>query len=557
MKGNKIFDFSRKGFQDIVNIMANKINECVDVANDFIPRVDDYMSKIDWNSIINSDLYQKVLGDLEKTNEQLETKANKTNKNSLETLLSKDCNIVITGDSLSFNRYGFFDDLGREPKNYYPGMLSWSYMLRDAITRYDDNFKSVEQLNFNIKNGSVNINSSTRVFEHPMNGILACIKATNQTETSFIFKTSIKNKNIILYFGENSTQKGCSFDVYINDEMVETVDTRLNSNEYKGLKLFQIQVSGENYGLNEEVTITFKNFNSSSGNCEVFMYGVGCCNRNIYLTGKGGYTSTDILNEFTERVINYNPDLLFMVIGANDLVYLSNQQTRDNIDAMLSNLKTNHPNCEIVLLTTTKMDGYEEKTKEQLKIMYDLSYKYNTYLLDLVELFKNEVTSDWRIDNVHLTRYGNEKVCKELINLIMPSCNVDKVLINGKTYFSSGLRYKTETINTQNINSSFILTWNSSTTSFDIAKLWNSNVNLITSITKISENKFTITFSKALTYMPSISQYDSLGDIIIVNPYSVTSNSVTFSSFKYVNGVLTATVSSDWVNNKFNFVITI
>lgn len=76
MKGNKIFDFSRKGFQDIINIMTKKINEVIDLANEMIPRLDDYISKIDWNKIINSDLYQKVLGDLGKTNEKLETKAN-------------------------------------------------------------------------------------------------------------------------------------------------------------------------------------------------------------------------------------------------------------------------------------------------------------------------------------------------------------------------------------------------------------------------------------------------------------------------------------------------
>lgn len=71
MKGNKIFDFSRKGFQDIINIMTKKINEVIDLANEMIPRLDDYISKIDWNKIINSDLYQKVVGDLEKTNEEL------------------------------------------------------------------------------------------------------------------------------------------------------------------------------------------------------------------------------------------------------------------------------------------------------------------------------------------------------------------------------------------------------------------------------------------------------------------------------------------------------
>ena len=40
MKGNKIFDFSRVGFQQIINTMTKKINECVDIANDMVRVVD-------------------------------------------------------------------------------------------------------------------------------------------------------------------------------------------------------------------------------------------------------------------------------------------------------------------------------------------------------------------------------------------------------------------------------------------------------------------------------------------------------------------------------------
>ena len=47
MKGNKIFDFSRKGFQDIINIMTKKINECVDLVNIKTSEIDGYVSKVD------------------------------------------------------------------------------------------------------------------------------------------------------------------------------------------------------------------------------------------------------------------------------------------------------------------------------------------------------------------------------------------------------------------------------------------------------------------------------------------------------------------------------
>lgn len=71
MKDNKIFDFSRVGFQNIINIMTKKINEVIDITNEMIPNLDDYISKVDWNKIINSDLYQKVLDDLAETTEQV------------------------------------------------------------------------------------------------------------------------------------------------------------------------------------------------------------------------------------------------------------------------------------------------------------------------------------------------------------------------------------------------------------------------------------------------------------------------------------------------------
>ena len=77
MKDNKIFDFSRVGFQDIINIMTKKINECVDVSNGLIPTLDEYITKVDWNKIINSDLYEEVLSELEKTNGELDNKASK------------------------------------------------------------------------------------------------------------------------------------------------------------------------------------------------------------------------------------------------------------------------------------------------------------------------------------------------------------------------------------------------------------------------------------------------------------------------------------------------
>ena len=104
MKGNKIFDFSKAGFQDIINIMTRKINECVDVSNGLIPRLDEYISKVDWNKIINSELYQNVLGELGKTNEQLDNiESKKLDKTGIVTManMGQDIKEAMTGGSVA------------------------------------------------------------------------------------------------------------------------------------------------------------------------------------------------------------------------------------------------------------------------------------------------------------------------------------------------------------------------------------------------------------------------------------------------------------------------
>lgn len=76
MKGNKIFDFSRKGFQDIINIMTKKINEIVDLVNVKTNEINGYVSKVDgkigtlkvseYNSIhyTGNILTEKPIGDI-------------------------------------------------------------------------------------------------------------------------------------------------------------------------------------------------------------------------------------------------------------------------------------------------------------------------------------------------------------------------------------------------------------------------------------------------------------------------------------------------------------
>ena len=139
MKDNKIFDFSRKGFQDIINIMTRKINECVDISNELFPRLDNYISKINWDKIVNSDLYQNVLDELGKTNVQMENNTKYINVKKEKTGLLKIRELI--KNSLKYNdklTYIIVGDSTRESR----GAIIYNYM-KEKLLQYNIDVKMV------------------------------------------------------------------------------------------------------------------------------------------------------------------------------------------------------------------------------------------------------------------------------------------------------------------------------------------------------------------------------------------------------------------------------
>jgi hypothetical protein len=125
-------------------------------------------------------------------------------------------NIVITGDSLSFNRYDFDATFRTNAYDCMPGMQSWSFMLRDAIHRNDPYFTSAEDTIWGLTSATAtfgNFSSYYGLFNN--RGIDLNVK-NNTDEFRIYVKQKSDNNNVVLYMQKLPNNNTCKFDIYVD-----------------------------------------------------------------------------------------------------------------------------------------------------------------------------------------------------------------------------------------------------------------------------------------------------------------------------------------------------
>lgn len=145
-------------------------------------------------------------------------------------------------------------------------------------------------------------------------------------------------------------------------------------------------------------------------------------------SGISGNTTEDILNDMKNRVYDYNPSKVFLLIGTNDLIHdIGVDDIIFNIEKIISEIKGNKPQVEIYVESIYPVnDNLDEemvsnrnnddimKINEKIKKYCDENnYTYiNMYdkLLDDDGNFSEEYTDD----GLHPNENGYEIITKEL-----------------------------------------------------------------------------------------------------------------------------------------------
>ncbi len=347
-----------------------------------------------------------------------------------EIINKKDCNILITGDSLAFNRYGY-DPIHRGSWNVYEygvGMQSWSFMLRDKLYFDDKNFIFGSKLDFNCESvlGIDNVSEipNTAIF----NGEIKTLLPKEDAE----FVVPFDSEEIILYL-QNRIDNPCIFDICVDGNVVlKDVDTTGDIEYFAGYALNILRLPCKNKNLAHTVKFT----NIRGKNPKITVAGVGSVYRNIVLNGRGSQCTSFFIENFEERILQHNPDLIILSLIGNDRVRIAPEVVRQQLIELFGLIFKNLPQCKVLFLLPTSSHNPDDPEQDIIPYTSPLTaevynrtvervcanlgkegYNYDSLnsdteydieVLRISSLFDNDNVSQWRFDTIHLNHYGNK-----------------------------------------------------------------------------------------------------------------------------------------------------
>ncbi|HDS1681256.1 TPA: SGNH/GDSL hydrolase family protein [Pseudomonas putida] len=342
--------------------------------------------------------------------------------------------VVITGDSLSFNAYEFPSGDPLLPASYaYEnpyGLASWGHMIRDSIYASGFDFTLAKNCQILTSAGVSELVNPGTPYTAPYNNQMRVFSVGSTTDEIKIRLNNIYNEanGLRLMFMTAPTTDGpiAKFDIYTGGVLRKSIDTQQipTADNYRGR--FQVNIDGVEVGGDTDVTIkNVRRSDGSPGSAIVQFIGYTTVAPTVRMTGHGGWTSGQVLADYTNMLGQYAPDLVFLQIGANDIGLLVPVATfKANVEQIIKNIREDKPAADIVLVTTTPMDSYPNRYSlagRYCDALYQIATKYRCYFVNLYDVFEHIPAAVWRHDNVHTTIAGGNYVYKAVRDAVFPS----------------------------------------------------------------------------------------------------------------------------------------
>lgn len=294
--------------------------------------------------------------------------------------------VVITGDSLAYNRYGYEPLPQLNAYDCPPDMGSWAFQLRDwLITREPGFIYGADILGGGIK-------AANRVFGDK--------SFTDDCAADFSVDAGA------LYFQKHTD--GGAYALYADGKPAAELDFKGNPTYFRGMELFGVDVP-------RALKYTLK------GSGLFTLSGAGALKTDVFLTGQGSRTAAFFNENFYERIGRFEPDALIMIIGANDALSAAATDFEADLEAVLRKTSAANPGCGIYLLTSTKNADASRLTEINAELKKEAE-KFNGVFVDLFELFDDIPVEQWRYDNIHLTKYGNNLLFEKMKTVMGDRC---------------------------------------------------------------------------------------------------------------------------------------
>ncbi len=350
----------------------------------------------------------------------------KIRKINYKQILSKEnTRILITGDSISYNRYGYDPSLrlNNDAFNFGAGMGSWSFKLRDSIYFSDPQFIFGSEIEFNCPSILGLSNTSEIPNTEVFGGKIKTLLPNGEVE----FVVNIKSDNITLYF-QQRIDYPCVFDIFVDGRLAVKDYSNKGDNEFfAGFALVTLPLSCN--PNTENHIVRFSNIRGE--NPKITVAGVGAENKTVTLAGRGNQCASFFIENFEERIARYSPDLLILIIGANDRARITIEDFENDLRTLFTKVYDYNRKCNLLLLLPpnahnpddlscnispfTSIEKASEYNAVAIRVCEEFSSRYDIDFFKTPDLFNNEKVEDWRFDNVHLNNFGNEILYNALL----------------------------------------------------------------------------------------------------------------------------------------------
>ena len=327
-------------------------------------------------------------------------------------------NIVITGDSLSYNRYSY-DDLGRmNATDCFVGMDSWSFKLRKHLISstkgfiYGDEIKIPEKKVLGIEDDERHSLCGKRVVTvSPENGEIH-------------IKTHSESGKIALYF-QARPKNYARFSLSVNKVFKCRVDTYGVPHIHQGYAPLCVELD---CGKGER-EITLSDFEATEFAPLVTVAGMSEEGISVNITGQGSRTAKFILYHIEERILAYSPDTVILIFGGNDVLYYPPEKYREYLEEIFARVKKDNPKCRIITVTIppSAMPTYPVRGKvftsqadfdEEIESFNRVLEEISSECIVTRKLFEGVCVKEWRHDSVHMTRLGNDMLFEKLLAIL-------------------------------------------------------------------------------------------------------------------------------------------
>lgn len=399
----------------------------------------------------------------------------------LSNLFNDQRSVVVAGDSLSYNAFDW-----PVPTNALyaydnsPGLMAWSHMLRDFCHRSDINFIHADNTPFSIEGGAivtVNPETNTNKYFYPFNNRLVKMIGHNKTDiVRFVVPCNKDRTNVRLYcvnqassFTADAGKVDVSFKVYpytAASTFKITIETG-GRTDYLELEPYFADF-GDTFAGTYPILVELSNWRTN-GDLDPPAQGIGFILSafgekftDFRLTGHGGYSMAQVDAEKTTMITNFAPELLFLICGANDrFAGVTSASFIASLTSVVNATRLANPLSEIIFMTPTHasdamfapgivLNG--ETIEEWLRAVKQAALGLGCRYFDTYDLFAQNDASQWRFDNVHMTKYGNKVLFDALNNRFFSSAIANnRIDLADPKPTSQFAEFKTDKLGYQNI----------------------------------------------------------------------------------------------------------